>query len=244
MIERVHRQLKAALMARENCTNWMVHLPLVLLGIRTAWRNELDCSPAELTFGMALHLPGEAVVPSGADFSEHGVLRDLHKQMANLQPTGSTDHTGKETCFHVPPTLENAMHVFIWRDARAAPLTRPYQGPFKVVSTGEKVFEIDIHGKIDKISIDRLKKAYVDQYYDSKSTEQSQENSEELPAQIAQPLKKRGRPSKETLREREREARAEAEERETREREDAYNEEFPPLHATRSGRISRPPSRL
>ena len=53
MVERLHRQLKAAIMAREEKADWMEHLPLVLLGIRSAWRADLDGSPTELTFGMA-----------------------------------------------------------------------------------------------------------------------------------------------------------------------------------------------
>ena len=81
MIERVHRQLKAALMARQDQTDWMTHLPLVLLGIRTSWRAEMGCSPAELTYGTTLHLPGECVASSNAEFIDHDLLRKLHDQM-------------------------------------------------------------------------------------------------------------------------------------------------------------------
>ena len=46
LVERLHRQLKASLMARSTDMDWMDQLPLVMLGIRTAWRTELDTSPA------------------------------------------------------------------------------------------------------------------------------------------------------------------------------------------------------
>ena len=58
MIERLHRQLKSSLKARTTNPYWMDHLPLVLLGIRVAWREEPGCSPAELVYSSSLRLPG------------------------------------------------------------------------------------------------------------------------------------------------------------------------------------------
>ena len=37
----------------------MDELPMVMLGIPMAWREDADCSPADLVYGTALHLPGE-----------------------------------------------------------------------------------------------------------------------------------------------------------------------------------------
>ena len=89
-----------------------------------------------------------------------------------------------------------------------------------------------MHGKIDKISIDRLKLAFVEEPNNNKAREN--EIAAEDPAVIlAQPLKKRGRPSREELERR-------AQEQTERERE----REKTPTFATRSGRVSRPPCRL
>ena len=52
LVERLHQQLKASIMARSATANWMEHLPMVLLGIRSAWRTELECSPAELVLSL------------------------------------------------------------------------------------------------------------------------------------------------------------------------------------------------
>ena len=44
MVERFHRQLKAALMAVASDRGWMSSLPLVLLGLRASWKQDLDLS--------------------------------------------------------------------------------------------------------------------------------------------------------------------------------------------------------
>ena len=112
LVERLHRQLKAALMARDEDANWMDHLPLVLLGIRTAWRAELDGSPAELTFGAALHLPGEFVQSSEEDFSQREYLRSLKNKMNELLPVPTSNHDTRRR-EHVPDALDGATHVFV-----------------------------------------------------------------------------------------------------------------------------------
>ena len=55
LVERFHRQLKAALMARSSNT-WVLKLPLVLLGIPSSLKVDLKCSAGELVHGTALCL--------------------------------------------------------------------------------------------------------------------------------------------------------------------------------------------
>nr|VZI46459.1 unnamed protein product [Spirometra erinaceieuropaei] len=57
MVEQFHRQPKASLRAAADPENWTDHLPLVLLGIRSALKPDLDCSAAELVFGATVRLP-------------------------------------------------------------------------------------------------------------------------------------------------------------------------------------------
>ena len=59
LVERFHRQLKASLKAKLKNNNWVDILPLVLLGLRTAPKEDLNCSSAELVYGTMLRLPGE-----------------------------------------------------------------------------------------------------------------------------------------------------------------------------------------
>ena len=58
LVERFHRHLKSALRARLSGPSWTRDLPWVLLGIRTAPKEDLGCSTAELVYGSPLQFPG------------------------------------------------------------------------------------------------------------------------------------------------------------------------------------------
>ena len=58
LVEHLHHQLKASLMAHLPQTNWVEFLPLVLLGIRTALKEDIQQTSAELVYGTTLRLPG------------------------------------------------------------------------------------------------------------------------------------------------------------------------------------------
>ena len=59
LVEQLHRQLKAALMAHSPQSQWIKALPLVLLGIRSALKEDIACTSAQLVYGTTLRLPGE-----------------------------------------------------------------------------------------------------------------------------------------------------------------------------------------
>ncbi|KAL7844548.1 hypothetical protein SRHO_G00230870 [Serrasalmus rhombeus] len=63
---------------------------------------------------------------------------------------------------HVPSGLQSAGFVFIRVDGHRRPLRPPYEGPFRVVETGDKHFVVDIGGKPECISVDRLKPVHLD----------------------------------------------------------------------------------
>ena len=55
LVERFHRHLKTSLRARLTGPQWAQVLPWVLLGIRTAPKEDLGCSSAELVYGTPRH---------------------------------------------------------------------------------------------------------------------------------------------------------------------------------------------
>ena len=64
IIEGFHHTLNAALQDHGQHTSWINTLPLVLLGIRAAVKEDLGCSAAELVNDSPLHLPGQFFLPS------------------------------------------------------------------------------------------------------------------------------------------------------------------------------------
>ena len=81
--------------------------------------------------------------------------------MKELKPTQMSHHA--EPKVSVPESLEKTEFIFIRTDAVRPPLVRPYTWPFKVLENSDKFFTVLKGGKPDKISIDRLKPAFMQQ---------------------------------------------------------------------------------
>ena len=176
LVERFHRHLKSALRARLTGPNWVDELPWVLLGIRTAPKEDLGCSSAELVYGAPLTVPGDFIANHGHHSDHSFQLQRLRDQVRTLAPVPTSRHGTAPVS--VPSELQRAKFVFIRRDTHHTPLQRPYEGPFKVIESGPKTFKVDIGGKTKIVTVDRLKLAHLD--VDS-------------PVQVAQP-RPRGRP--------------------------------------------------
>ena len=86
LIERFHRHLKGAMRAQSIPHSWSESLPWVLLGIRTAIKEDLRFSTAELVYGTTLRLPGEFISPSSSSPSDYTdyIIR-LRSFMADLK---------------------------------------------------------------------------------------------------------------------------------------------------------------
>ena len=160
LVERFHRQLKASLKSTNNL-RWTETLPLVMLGIRTAVKSDLGCCAAELVYGTTIRLPGQFVAPSqtDCDLEPSNYVHRLRKQMQNLRPQPTRAQQRKP---HVHPDLSTCTHVFVRHDAVKKPLQPPYDGPFEVIRRADKFFIVQLKGRQDSVSLDRLKPAYLD----------------------------------------------------------------------------------
>ncbi|XP_066965468.1 uncharacterized protein [Macrobrachium rosenbergii] len=170
MVERTHRSLKAALIAHCTDENWKVQLPWVLLGLCTAPRANGEESPAEKVYGEALAVPGE-FFPTEPDNPDTPLprLREIARKFAPCRKTfADRSHNFS------PEGLKTCMHVFMRSGAHRPPLTRPYRGPYRVISRASKAYLVNIHGREDWISVDRLKSAFL---MDSGTREQMSQNS-------------------------------------------------------------------
>jgi len=116
MVERFHRQLKAAIMAHST-PNWVEALPIILLGIRSTLKEDLRATSAELVYGEPLRLPGEcfaATDPTSGPESQPDLLRRLQENISRLRPTPASRHT-TPTSF-VYKELKDCSHVFLRDD--------------------------------------------------------------------------------------------------------------------------------
>ena len=159
LVERFHRQLKAALRARDN-PSWSETLPLVLLSLRSTVKEVLQAAPAELVYGCTLRLPGELVSPSPpANFDYGDYAKRLAHHMRMLQQTPPRD---QEVRSYIPKSLATATHVFVRAGGVRTPMQAPYTGPFRILQRTEKFLVVDIRGKRETIAIDRVKPAFVE----------------------------------------------------------------------------------
>lgn len=161
MVERLHRQLKAALTTYEPREHWADHLPLVLLGLRSAFKADLHCTSAELVYGCPLRLPGDLLTPPPADGPSDPAgyvadLRRLFEQIRPVLPRQRSDHS-----VFVSQDLSSCTHVFVRHDAARRPLTPAFDGPYRVIERHPKTFTLDINGRQDVVAADRVKPAYL-----------------------------------------------------------------------------------
>ena len=143
----------------------MDHLPLVLLGIRTSVRPDTGLCPAELVFGSSLRLPGDFIAapelppcPLSTDFAA-----SLRQVLAAQRLPAADHHRPPGPVPSLPPCLapSTVTHAFVRVDAVRKPLTRPYDGPFKILAKSPKTFTLLRADKPWTVSVDRLKPAPV-----------------------------------------------------------------------------------
>lgn len=160
LVERFHRQMKAAIRCHEN-VRWTEVLPTILLGIRAAWREDLQSTAAELVYGETLRLPGEFLAPQ--EVNPQPLPRDfvgrLRDHFGSLTPTPGSNHSAKRV--FVFKDLAAAEFVYLRNDTVRGILQPPYDGPYKVLDRGTRTFTLDVRGRRTTVTIDRLKPAYL-----------------------------------------------------------------------------------
>jgi hypothetical protein len=123
----------------------------VLLGLRTAPKEDSGVSAAELVYGAALALLAEflsAEEPPDAEF-----LQKL--QQVEIPATRPLSYA--EAAAKPPAALLQASHVYVCRGGTLPPLTPLYVGPYEVLERADKHFRLAVGGLEETVSIDRLK---------------------------------------------------------------------------------------
>ena len=139
----IRDRLKGAIRARLSGTNWRSCLPLVLLGLRSAWRAGPEAAPAQLLYGSMLRLPGEFTPGPEVICNEPNTsfVSSFQSLMRAQRPAPSIHHHSSLQPF-VPRSLKDSSMVLVRHDGVKRPLQPPYDGPFPVLESGDKVFKI------------------------------------------------------------------------------------------------------
>ena len=153
LVERFHRRLKEALRARLAGVDWVAHLPWVMLGVRTAPREDSATSPAQHAFGTSLLVPGQLLHPDGPP-------QDVHRHMAGLPPLPTRHNRAAPS--RGLSSLQDAEFVFIRDDRPNRPALAPlYSGPFRVLERTDSFFVVQYGDKSERVNLHRLKPALL-----------------------------------------------------------------------------------
>jgi len=158
LVERLHRTLKAAIMCHAD-EKWTEALPLVLLGIRNAYKEELQSPAAELVYGEDLRVPGELNMAAAPKVETSAFMQQLHRYMTQLRPTPAALHGSPTTFIH--KDLGDSTHVFLRQDAIRRALEPPYSGPYEVIARTDKTLIIVVRVRHVTVWADRVKPAYI-----------------------------------------------------------------------------------
>ena len=108
--------MASALMARCDSTEWMFHLPWVLLELRTMLNQGCDTSAAEAVYGQPLVVPGKFLPPAPLDLhAELQAARWAAKRFVPITWNNRYQNT------YIPPGLQEFTHVFVRQDQVAHP---------------------------------------------------------------------------------------------------------------------------
>ncbi len=193
--ERFHRPLTDALRSRAAATDWHDHLPWVLLGIRTAFREDSEFSPAEAVYGSQLVLPGQFI--NTAKSPSLSFLRELQTTMTGRPPPPAQRAPAPSA---LPEELLLASSVLVRRDGAQPPLSPIYDGPYTVLERSTHFFLLEMGDRTDKVSTLRLKAARTPPDTEPAKPPRRGRPVAQAPPVRAPPPKQRGRPRQVTFR--------------------------------------------
>jgi hypothetical protein len=153
LVEIFHRRLKDSLRARLAGSDWIDHLPWVLLGIRTSTPLEGGLSPAEAVMGCQPFLPGQFLPVREPPLE--GFLDEL--RASSLRTPRPVAHKNTPLPVSLPPELWMTDFVLIRKDGISPPLSQPYDGPYRVIRRSLHSFQLQVGSKTEEVSTHRLK---------------------------------------------------------------------------------------
>lgn len=159
MIERFHRTLKSAIMARQQ--NWYVSLPIVMLGLRMT-PTSIGFSPFTAVTGSFMLCPHPVISQENISQTTHSTVQTFIKEMLSIDFHSNASGICNSTPTpYIPSDLSNSPKVWMRVDRIRKSLEAPYTGPFQVIKRNPKFFILKLPQGETSVSIDRLKPAYL-----------------------------------------------------------------------------------
>ncbi|XP_017484244.1 PREDICTED: uncharacterized protein LOC108372933 [Rhagoletis zephyria] len=137
---------------------WTEHLPIVLLGLRSTFKQDIGSSPSQMVYGTVLKLPGEMFIDSLFKPQDEFV-KEFIELMRSVRPADTAHHSIKKP--FINSRLNDATHVFIRVDKVRYSFTPPYDDPFEIKKCFPKFYKILVGDRPVNISVDRLKPAFI-----------------------------------------------------------------------------------
>ena len=92
--------------------NWCDMLPVVLLGMRAAVKQDINCSVAEMVYGEQLRLPSEFFTISAGNWNtDPSFVVDLRQRMQQVRPVPPVWHGEESRRSFVHTDLPTAIHT-------------------------------------------------------------------------------------------------------------------------------------
>ncbi|OWR40999.1 putative gag-pol polyprotein [Danaus plexippus plexippus] len=96
------------------------------------------------------------------DFVDMSDLVDrLRAHMTKLTPEPTSWHSSSNRPFYIPKDLSTSTHVFLRVVPGRRSLQAPYTGPQRFFAHNHKTVDIEVNGKRQRVTIDRVKPAYM-----------------------------------------------------------------------------------
>ena len=144
-------------------SGWFDNLPWVLLALRNSPKQDMNwLSPNEVVFGRPLRLPSEFFEPAenGCPAPSHRYVAELGKRAAGID-FYPPRHADKPSNLDPMLFYSDTTHVYVRQDSYRPPLRLAYFGPLRILERRPKYFLLDMVTHFDRVSINRLKVAYL-----------------------------------------------------------------------------------